>query len=421
MTTFKIIFIEIILLILLPSCSSTQSQSPQSTTIISHTEYNRIPENINDFPPEIRGLILGNIKTVNSKPNYNNLMSAISRADLGTVEKTLNSGVSATPDKDKKQESSIRLAARTEGTSEIIKLLISEGADPDSPGYSFLDNTPLQAALAMGYLDNAITLVDAGADLTIKDEYQYTPFMRLYQLLDWASNDDKKNEIQSFINYLINDKGINPDERYKAPFYLADNPLGISVTRIETISDQSCFDLLDEHDVSYKKLDKTGAVKTPILVTSSIKGIWYKHTGKSKKYSVMDCRLALSLIGISSVLKEFDVKEIHHMRAHSSGARIGGGGNTSGHHFALALDISKIIMTNGDKFEIVQDWDDRRHRADVCKTNEADSKKQLLLRNFICQIDKQEVFSWILTPHYNKAHYDHFHVEVRPGEGRIIR
>jgi len=420
MTKLKSNFILPVLLTLLSSCSSTQSQPPQSIST-SYTEYNRIPENINDFPPEVRALLLGSKRAFNNKPSYPQLLAAISKIDLTAVEKIIDSGIPVNPDKNSKHESALRFAARTAGTSEIIKFLIAEGAEPDNPGYSALDNTPLQAALVMEHLDNAKILVDAGADLTLKDNNQLTPFMQLYRSLDWASNDNKKNEIQSFINYLIEHKGIDPEERYKAPFYLADNTLGISVNRIENISDQDCLSLLDQHDVKYNKLGKTGAVKTPILVTSPIGGVWYKHTGKSKKHSVMDCRLTLSLIGISSVLKEFDVKEIHHMRAHSSGARIGGGGNTSGHHYGLALDISKIITSDGEQLEIVKDWQDRRHRAEVCKSNDDDSEKQLRLRNFICQIDQQEVFSWILTPHYNKAHYDHFHVEVRPGEGRILR
>ncbi len=44
----------------------------------------------------------------------------------------------------------------------------------------------------------------------------------------------------------------------------------------------------------------------------------------------------------------------------------------------------------------------------------ADTPEARELRSLVCEANDQGVFTYVLTPNYNAAHYDHFHMEIRP-------
>ena len=37
------------------------------------------------------------------------------------------------------------------------------------------------------------------------------------------------------------------------------------------------------------------------------------------------------------------------------------------------------------------------------------------LRSIVCEASDLGVFTYVLTPNYNAAHADHFHMEIKPG------
>lgn len=197
----------------------------------------------------------------------------------------------------------------------------------------------------------------------------------------------------------------------------ADNSLGMNGLRLIEMTQAQCFKLLNKHQVKYKRLQKADYVKYPVQILSPIAGIRYTHTRRSKKYSVMDCRLVVALVGLGPVLKEFKVTDVYHMRTHTNGARVGGKGRTRRHHWALAIDIARLVTVDGENMDVKRDWADRRKGADPCVAQDSDSKKHKTSRRLICKTAQQDIFHWILTPHYNKAHYDHFHVEIRENIG----
>ena len=86
-----------------------------------------------------------------------------------------------------------------------------------------------------------------------------------------------------------------------------------------------------------------------------------------------------------------------------------------------STDIELTTRLTGDFIQCSQrTGKDRRRRAEVCKSLAKDSDKQRFLRDMICDIAKQDLLHWILTPHYNKSHHDHFHVEIREGIDYVL-
>ncbi|MDH5387180.1 MAG: ankyrin repeat domain-containing protein [Gammaproteobacteria bacterium] len=339
------------------------------------------------------------------------LNDAVRAGDIETVEELLEQG--ADINGDSTWSTPLSIAVGKEDNEAMIELLLEHGADINNSGSSF--KTLLEIAINNGHLNNARLLIEAGMNFTEKNKHGRTPYMQVFSSMGYAEEKDMA-KYEAFLAYLIS-KGVDPEERWQDPRYLADNSLGMNGLRLIDMTEAQCFEFLDKNNIEYKRIAATGAVKYPVQVLSPIAGIHYKHVAGSKKHSVMDCRLVVAMAGIGPVLKEFGISNIYHMRAHSHGARVGGKGRTSGHHYALALDIARLVTADGEVMEIKKDWGDRRKNVDPCLEGEDDSDKQTSLRKITCKIAEQGIFHWILTPHYNKAHHDHLHIEIRENVG----
>jgi hypothetical protein len=42
-----------------------------------------------------------------------------------------------------------------------------------------------------------------------------------------------------------------------------------------------------------------------------------------------------------------------------------------------------------------------------------DSPEARELRSIACEVLDLKIFTYVLTPHYNQAHQDHFHMEIK--------
>ena len=92
---------------------------------------------------------------------------------------------------------------------------------------------------------------------------------------------------------------------------------------------------------------------------------------------------------------------VHHMGTYSCRRQRGNGsGRWSEHAFANAWDIGAFELADGRLIRVVTDWDgdDADHRA--------------FLRD--ARVQACRVFNVVLSPDYNAAHADHFHVDMGP-------
>jgi len=94
------------------------------------------------------------------------------------------------------------------------------------------------------------------------------------------------------------------------------------------------------------------------------------------------------------------LKHVHHVGTYSCRRQRGNSsGAWSEHAFANAWDITGFTLTNGDVISVLKDWD-----------GEPDKKRFLRsVRNSACRI-----FRVTLSPDYNAAHKDHFHLDMGP-------
>jgi hypothetical protein len=98
------------------------------------------------------------------------------------------------------------------------------------------------------------------------------------------------------------------------------------------------------------------------------------------------------------------VERINHAGSYSC-RRISGSAAAgfSEHATADAIDVTSFELANGDRVEVLQDWDVRGASAQFLRE----------VRDGACQL-----FTTVLSPDYNQAHRDHLHFDVaRRGAG----
>jgi Extensin-like protein C-terminus len=86
------------------------------------------------------------------------------------------------------------------------------------------------------------------------------------------------------------------------------------------------------------------------------------------------------------------------------------------HPAGLAIDVGLVHKRDGRWLTVARDFRGKIG-AQTCGAgarvpDEADARE---LRALVCESAAEGVFTYVLTPDYNAAHADHFHMEIKPG------
>jgi hypothetical protein len=90
---------------------------------------------------------------------------------------------------------------------------------------------------------------------------------------------------------------------------------------------------------------------------------------------------------------------------------IAGTNKLSQHAYGRAIDLSGFVMENGERITVLSHWE----RGD----DTPGTTQGRFLYDFVHRLHEEHVFNNILTPEYNAAHHDHFHVDLTPGSDFI--
>lgn len=184
------------------------------------------------------------------------------------------------------------------------------------------------------------------------------------------------------------------------------------------MSDAQCEAELKKRAIAFTKVASASGVADPIRLAGNLHGVdvhgLEKNTSTSV-YEILDCRLALALDDFASILEKHDVVEAIHFSIYrpEKGAK-----KKSKHAAALAIDLGTMVKKDGSKLSVENDW----HGfigAKSCGPNATPStvatKEAAELREILCKAYDLRLFNVLLTPNYNKPHYNHFHLEVTRG------
>lgn len=204
----------------------------------------------------------------------------------------------------------------------------------------------------------------------------------------------------------------HPQHNPFAPLQLADPPGWATRQKILALaSDPSaCFAVLEEGSVKYQRLPPLGTGTCRADQRTQISD-W-----PSAPASVLPAGVAPSCtVSAALLLWQRDVvqpmarlhlgrnvREIEHLGSYNC-RNIRGGSSPSEHASGNAIDISAFVLGDGRRVSLIDHWDAPDGRSAFLRA----------VRDGSCAY-----FSTVLSPDYNKAHADHFHLDQAQRAGR---
>jgi len=174
---------------------------------------------------------------------------------------------------------------------------------------------------------------------------------------------------------------------------------------------ESCYDELEARHIGFKKTKKPG-IANAIEVTGTLGGVEVSGAGAL----VIDCSLAVSLDEAGRYMRALGIDKATFASAYSR-RNVRGTNHPSKHSFGLAIDVSGFSGPDLGAMRVARDYEQGLGDAVDCVGTPM-TQAGAVLKVLQCQLVRSGLFHLVLSPDYDDAHHDHFHVEVRPWRER---
>lgn len=186
-----------------------------------------------------------------------------------------------------------------------------------------------------------------------------------------------------------------------------------AASRYASLDRTTCERELDRRHVSYERVGEARGVIAPLRLRGPLSGVTFRSNLSAKQretatIEIYDCRLVLALDDFAKILQKRDIVEVVHLSVYrpvSSKVRLKGAGRR--HSGALAIDAAIFKTKDGKTLNVEKDFHGRIGKK-PCPTNESSPE----LQKIACEASAARLFNVLLTPDYNWAHRNHFHLEV---------
>lgn len=215
-------------------------------------------------------------------------------------------------------------------------------------------------------------------------------------------------------------RGGSPTFAWSAPIP-PPNPLTTPAFQYARMDKASCEAELVRRQIPFVPVDQARGVMAPLRLTGPLHAVAF-HSALSPSQrarsvnEIADCRLVLALDDLAALLARHDIVEVVHMSMYRPPARTFPPGKIgSRHDGALALDAGRFIKRDGTALDVEKDFHGKIGTT-TCGPSDVgpspSTPEALELRAIICDAAEQHLFNVELTPDYNWAHRNHFHLEV---------
>jgi hypothetical protein len=177
-----------------------------------------------------------------------------------------------------------------------------------------------------------------------------------------------------------------------------------------------CYSELEAAGLRFTHLPSAAApgVHWPIRLRGPVHGVQFEPLDPDPVFTILDCRLGLSLAAWARDLRRAGVRRVDYYSMYRPGARIGGDRAASSHAYGMAIDAARFTLDSGVTLDVQEDWEGRKRGQSPCPVRTDESRGSRLLRSVTCSGIDRGLFQIALTPHYNKAHENHVHLERKP-------
>jgi len=191
---------------------------------------------------------------------------------------------------------------------------------------------------------------------------------------------------------------------------------GAGLSALRPSHERACHQTLAREAVAFNHVEKKTApgVRWPVRLDGPIHGVRFNSMDASTTYTILDCRLAVALSAWASSLARAGVQRVEYFSMYRPHARIAGSGSVSGHAHGLAIDAARFHLSSGAVLDVLPDWEEKTRGQAPCPVRRAEARGARILRSIACSVVDQKLFQVVLTPHYNRAHNNHLHLELKP-------
>jgi hypothetical protein len=174
-----------------------------------------------------------------------------------------------------------------------------------------------------------------------------------------------------------------------------------------------CMAQLDARGVSYRPAARSG-IAIGVEITGPLGGVTW--VSASKAPLVIDCSLAVSLYEAGPWLKALGIETAKFSSAYSK-RMVRGTTHPSKHSYGLAIDVPRFSGSEVGELSVALDFEQGLGDKVDCLGQPA-TQAGAILKVMQCQLVRSGLFHLVLSPDYDDAHHDHFHLEALPWTDR---
>ena len=196
--------------------------------------------------------------------------------------------------------------------------------------------------------------------------------------------------------------------------------------RYAQLDTESCYQELEKRQLPLRREEKSWRGMTaPMRFTGPINGVVFRtdmleSERATSPYELFDCRLALALDDFSKILHAEGIVQAVLSSAYRPPPKSTSSDDEQGkrHAGGLAVDIHRFARADGTWLNVERDFHGRLGTK-VCGKSAVPpnpvTPEAALLRRLVCAAAEQRLFQLVLTPNYDRAHRNHFHLGLTAG------
>ncbi len=169
-----------------------------------------------------------------------------------------------------------------------------------------------------------------------------------------------------------------------------------------------CFAELDARHLGYKHASRPG-IELGVELTGAIGGI---ELVSEDQPLVIDCSLAVSLDEACKYIHALGIAKATFSSAYSR-RNVRGTNHPSKHSFGLAIDVHTFAGPDLGTLRVDRDFE-QGLGDDLDCVGAPLTQGGAVLKILQCQFVRSGLFYLVLSPDYDDAHHDHFHLEAKP-------
>lgn len=180
---------------------------------------------------------------------------------------------------------------------------------------------------------------------------------------------------------------------------------------------------LEKRKIPFERTEPVRGVRLPIRLTGRIRGVWIHSVlpaeqRKTTPFEILDGRLALALDDFCAILEAHGFVELIHFTMYRPPQTTPSNPQEHQHRHpgGMAIDVGALKKRGGYWMAVGPHWPSQIG-AKSCSQGgrELKGRRGRELLSVVCEAADQRIFHYMLTPHFDQAHHDHLHLEIKTG------